>query len=130
MRTIAAKPLSSIEPGWRQVVFSVSEARRALPYIARVIRDAAEAYHKAQRCRALLDGERLTPARAMLISQLDGALQMLNSATDECNAVGVDVRDLSKGSVAFRADLNGRQVSLLWRLGEPFERAWDDLPRS
>ena len=129
MRTIAAKPLSSIEPGWRQVVFSVAEARRALPYIARVIRDAVEAYHKAQRCRALLDGERLTSARAILIRQLDSALQLLNSATDECNAVGVDVRDLSKGAVAFRSELNGRQVSLLWRLGEPCERAWGDLQR-
>ena len=130
MGIVTAKPLSSIEPGWREVVFSIAEARRALPYIARVVRDAVESYRAAQHCRGLLDGERLASARSLLIGQLEGAPQTLNVAMDECNAVGADLRDLSQGIVAFRAEIDGRPASLLWRLGEPCDRAWRELLRA
>lgn len=116
---------SDTEVGWREVVFSVREAQRALPYVARILRDAAQAYREVQECRQMLATSSITAQqRAELCDRRDAALHRLNRAIDECNAVGADLLDIPLGRVRFNAILDGRKASLIWRLGDPIDNAW------
>jgi len=111
----------------RRVVFSVSEARRALPYVARTVKDICEGYATAQQCRAALAQRPAVAQMDWLVHKRDNALHQLNRAIDECNAVGAEVTNISTGAVRFDATTNGLPVSLLWRLGEPTAGNWADL---
>ena len=112
---------------WPQIVFSLQDARRALAYVCRVVRDATESYHEAQRCRRMLSVNPISREAAQFAERRDRALERLNAATDECNAVGADLLDLSLGLVRFPAQIDGQPVSLLWRLGDPMDDPWRDL---
>ncbi len=110
-----------------RVVFSVSEARRALPYVARAVRDICDGYQTAQRCRAALAQRPDVGKQEWLVHERDTALRQLNRAIDECDAVGAEVTDISTGSIRFEARTGGRAVSLLWRIGEQTTGTWADL---
>jgi hypothetical protein len=117
----------AIGTNWRAVQYSVAEARRALPYVASVASDVAEAYQQVRFCRGLLEQGPSPHERLLLANDRDAALRRLNAAIDECNAVGADLLDLAEGIVAFAANVNERRASLIWRLGEPIARAWSGL---
>lgn len=111
----------------RQVLFDVRHARRALPYVARIARDAAEAYRHVQCCRFALDSRMLMAERSSLEDRREEAMRRLNSCIDECNAVGVDLMNIPSGVVRFRSMIRGKLASLVWRLDEPVDTAWQDL---
>lgn len=103
------------------------QSRRALQYVALVVQDACDAFHTAQSCRAALLQSPDASDAARHEALRDQALRRLNAAADECNAVGADLLDISRGLVRFAAEIDGRPVSLLWRLGENTTQAWRDL---
>jgi hypothetical protein len=119
---VGASPTTEAAP--RAVIFAVADARRALPYVARIARDASEAFLAAQQCRMALDGEGRGVHRTLLIHQRDDALHRLNFAIDECNAVGADLLDFATGLVRFNCQTGGRVVDLHWRLGESVDSPW------
>lgn len=115
---------------WRDVVFSVSEARRALPYIARLVADAADAVQIALDsrdelgCVAVIADRR---RRRELSEQRDSALQRLNRAIDDCEAVGAHLIDVATGRIFLQGLVHERPVCLVWRLGDDVSEAWRDL---
>jgi len=111
----------------RCVVFQVSEARRALPYISRAVVDIQRAYKTAKRCRVALKRSISIDEFNSLEQLRDNALMQMNRAIDECDAVGANVVDMSVGTVQFEARTRGRALSLVWRLGEPTNNAWPDI---
>jgi hypothetical protein len=112
---------------WRDVVFSVPQARTALKYIAHVAGDAVRAFNTVRRCRDLLDEGVSRETRALLCEQRDLAIQRLDQAIDECNQVGVHLFDLESGSLAFPSEIDGRPACLIWRCDWPIEPAWTEL---
>jgi hypothetical protein len=127
MNASAATPLAAAWSGWQQQVFTIDQSRRALRYVALVVQDACDAFHTAQSCRAALLESADARDAARLAVLRDQALRRLNAAADECNAVGADLLDISRGLVRFAAEIDGRPVSLLWRLGESTTGAWRDV---
>jgi hypothetical protein len=113
---------------WRSSRFSIDEARRALPYLARVIRDASAAYREAQFARREILHRSGAASGFALHEQRDAAIRRLNSAIDECNAVGADLLDLDHGLVRFGAELAGRPVSLFWQLDDPLNERCERWP--
>ena len=111
----------------RQVLFDVKHARRALPYVARIARDAADAFRHVQCCRFALDSRMLSIERHTLEDRREEAMRRLNACIDECNAVGVDLMSIPNGVVRFRSMVRGKLVSLVWRLSEPVDTAWQDM---
>ena len=111
----------------RQVLFDVKHARRALPYVARIALDAAEAYRHVQCCRIALDSRMLTAERTAVEDRREEAMRRLNVCIDECNAVGVDLMNIPTGVVRFRSMIRGKLASLVWRLNEPIDTAWQEL---
>jgi hypothetical protein len=112
---------------WHEMVFTVERARAALPYVAIIVDELVDAYRSVQRCRRALEIEWRAPARRHLVVQRDAALTKFNDVMDECDAVGIDLLDLHDGVIAFRCDVDGRSMSLLWRLGEPIRSAWKEF---
>jgi len=126
-------PRQSVGIGWRDVVFSVRAAQRALPYIAGIAADAAEAYRIVQVSREALGTVAVIADRRRrldLCEQRDRALTRLNSAIDDCNAVGAHIVDISSGRVSLPASIDDAPVCLLWRLGDDVGSAWADLVES
>lgn len=112
---------------WRDVLFTVARARRALSYVAAVVIDASDSFRIACDCRrglALATDQQL---RFELAEKRDAALRRLNLAIDECNAVGADLISIPNGVLRFPGMLENRRVSLVWRRGEPVENAWEYL---
>jgi hypothetical protein len=132
-RLAPANALPSLPPslqandGWREVVFTIAQARRALPYVARIARDAAEAFRTVQRCRRLLNRSDRRRARPALCDQRDRALRRLNHAIDDCNAAGAHLVDLARGTLSFQGQVDGRLVCLLWHVDEAIDRAWHEI---
>ena len=124
---VQPRVLPSIQPWrvpWRETRFTLDEARRALPYVARVIDDATEAFVAVQQARAGLAARPGARQRIELGATRDAALRRLNAAIDECDAVGADLLNIRLGVVRFNAEIDCGPVSLLWRLGEPVSDAW------
>lgn len=113
--------------GWREVVFSLADARRALPYVARIAEDAADAFRAAQTCRALLARRLTDRERNHYCERRDRELGRLNAAIDDCNNVGADLIDIPCGVVRFNARVRGESTALIWRIGEPVANAWSEL---
>jgi hypothetical protein len=112
---------------WREVVFSVREARRALPYVARIAADAADAFRRVRVSRQGLEAAAARERRRILCELPHPARPRLDCAIDDCNAVGAHLVDIPEGVVSLPAQINGRAVSLLWRLGESIHAPWHDL---
>ena len=104
-----------------------ARAPRALPYVARIALDAAEAYRHVQCCRIALDSRMLIAERTAVEDRREEAMRRLNVCIDECNAVGVDLMNIPTGVVRFRSMIRGRLASLVWRLNEPIDSAWQEL---
>lgn len=124
---VVRAPRKRLDQAWRDVRFTVAEARRALPYVDRVLRDADHALAVVQDARLRLAVDPDSPGQERLIEQRDRAIRRLNETIDECHAVGVAYLDLSRCLVAFRSLINGRDVLLMWRVGEPIETAWSSI---
>lgn len=114
------------QSSWRLTLFSIVEARRALPYVARIIQDAADAFKLVNDCRSALKADNDSNRRIMIGQRRDAALRRLNAAIDECNNVGVDLLDIAEGIVRFNAHIEGQPATLMWRLGEPITSAWSE----
>jgi Uncharacterized conserved protein (DUF2203) len=127
MSTSIIRTVDAAWVGWDQAVFSVAQSRRALAYLATVVRDAVEAYHVIMHCRVMLKSASEAKEIARWSTLRDQALRQLNRAADDCNAVGADLLDLSVGQIRLAAMIEDRAVSLLWRLGEPVEGRWAEL---
>lgn len=112
----------------RAETFTVEDARRLLPYLSRIVSDAQSAYHNAKRLRTLLKVVTDRVRRTELLTDLTAFLRRLDAATDECNAVGATIVDLSRGTVAIPARTDDhRPVTLIWRIGEPMTMPWIEV---
>jgi hypothetical protein len=112
---------------WRQRVFDLNEARRAAAYLAPIVREAHEAYRTIMECRGSLAAGATFPSPSELDERRSDALSRLDAASDECNAVGVDLIDLRRGLVRFPALVGGRAASLMWSVGDSIDDLWPEL---
>lgn len=130
LRQVIAPYKASPRQSWRDVVFTVGEARRALPYVARLAADAADAFRIVNESREAL-GQISAIAdrnlRRTLCEQRDRALRRLDSAIDDCEGVGAHLVDIDSGLVCLPGEVEDRSVCLLWRVGQDIPSAWSDL---
>ncbi len=115
--------------------FTLQEAEELLPRIEQLIRTAVEARSEAAGHEGALErvtsritymgGVEIDPAdyaqRKWLKRSAEVALQQ---AAEEIHAAGVLIKDIEIGLVDFPALLDGREVLLCWKLGEPRIDHW------
>jgi hypothetical protein len=126
------KPLAEKKPRY----FSVDEANKALPLVRAIVGDIVCQYrlveglqHRVSRVLA----ERRRPSEdlyseelAQTQSELETEEEKLRNYIEELKGLGVELKS-EDGLCDFRCIMDGREVYLCWRLGEPEVMYWHEL---
>ena len=59
--------------------------------------------------------------------ELAKAAAELSSLVEKVQEMGCELKDIDQGLIDFRAEREGREVYLCWKLGEPDIRWWHEL---
>lgn len=117
--------------------YTAEEANAALPLVRRIVEDISTLAHamreRHQRLtKATQTGQgKLTAAHAEEVQQmqetLDHDAEQLRDYIQELEALSVELKDYFLGLIDFRAKMDGREVYLCWKLGEPYVGHWHEL---
>src|SRR5580700_4058554 len=121
--------------GKKRKYFTVEEANKALPLVRMIVGDIVRQYRVVedlQQRLSMVSKDRRRPSKdlyseelAQSQAELDTEEQKLRSYIEELKRLGVEFKgpDLCD----FYSIMNGREVFLCWRLGEPEVSHWHDL---
>ncbi|MCA9055793.1 MAG: DUF2203 domain-containing protein [Planctomycetaceae bacterium] len=126
------------EPAARH--FTIDAANRTLPLVRMIVQDIVDLYNDLDRRRDRLVALRSRrgstsrsaedPYEAEVIqmeSELETDVDQLQGFIDELKKIGAELKDPAIGLVDFPAMIDGREVCLCWRLGEPAVGFWHEL---
>ncbi|MDH4351275.1 MAG: DUF2203 domain-containing protein [Gemmatimonadota bacterium] len=115
--------------------FTRDEANRTLPLVRRIVQDIVDDYGRWKECLAKYelaaanqrpeDGE--SEAAVELRERVDAVAQHINGYIAELEQIGCVLKGFDDGLVDFRGQLEGRDVWLCWRLGEPDVGHWHEI---
>jgi hypothetical protein len=115
--------------------FTVEEANHTLPLVRRIVADIVEEYRRwrervyryelADATRS--PGEPETEEQVVLRRLADESVRRMNGYMEELGLVGCILKGLEEGLVDFYSKLEGRDVFLCWKLGEPEVSHWHEL---
>lgn len=115
--------------------FSLTEAREELPRVEKAVRTAVQCKSNHDQAEEALQnlGHRILMMGGILVDRLavenlknvrSSSAERLRSVMEEITAIGVLVKDLELGLVDFPTLLQGEEVYLCWRMGEPDIQYW------
>jgi hypothetical protein len=114
--------------------FTLEEANSAIPYISRIVEDIVAEYEKWRDCifryeviAAKGTAESENEEQEELRCEVDSVAQRINAFIDELSKVGCIFKGFDGGLVDFRSQLEGRDVFLCWKLGEPEIQHWHEM---
>lgn len=116
--------------------FTAAEANAALPLVRAIVKDITElAVSLRDRHERLtrLGGDRGALGEAYqeelltLQQDFDRAQDQMKDYVQELRGLGVELKDFDTGLVDFPAWMNGHEVYLCWRLGEPEVAHWHEV---
>ena len=117
-------------------IFTLSEARRALPEIAAVVAvmrrrmqrlEQLEVIRSAMRRSTASDGAAAVNEDDGLSAELSKLRRQLNLLLKHLAEQGVEVKDPLRGLIDWRARREGRTVYLCWQPGERTIEWWHEL---
>ena len=119
----------------RGKIFTVTEANRMVPLVARIADDIVATYRDVNRSlQAYEEAKALPPTNGSRETELrrrdaDVAevLERFQSLILEIEALGGTVKDYEQGFVDFYGDVSGEIVYLCWSRGEPSVSHWHRL---
>ena len=115
-------------------LFTVEHANRTLPLVRKIVGDVVTQHRKWRETIFELDlvasnahadeprerAEQLERDAQTLAREIDGYQR-------ELEALGIQLKDRRLGLVDFPSEMNGRNVLLCWRLGEPEVQFWHEM---
>jgi len=107
--------------------FTLQEANRSLPLVARIVRDIVNTHERATQLQARLDESPIIKEAAAIKIQLDETVTRLQNYVDELTRIGVALKDYGSGLIDFPGRHKGRDVYLCWMLGEKSVSYWHEL---
>ena len=121
----------------RRKLFTLQEANATLPLVKAITSDLFKLSHdvweRRQRIESLTAGRELNasdPYTAELAERerdLERDMETLRAYVAELEALGVESKGALEGLVDFPARIDGRDVYLCWRLGEPEISHWHEI---
>ena len=127
-------PPKPAEP--KKKYFTVEEANKALPLVKAIVGDIVRQFHTVselrQRLSALTDTHRrptsdpYSEELAQSQAELEAEEEKLEVFIDELSKLGVELKG-PDGLCDFYSIMDGREVYLCWRLGEPEVMHWHEL---
>ncbi len=117
--------------------FTVAEANSTLPLVRAIVSDIADLARdlreRHERLSRVKSSDRQLPADAYQeeIQQIQAELERdqarMKEYEIELRDLGIELKDYYTGLVDFPCKMDGREVYLCWRLGEPEVAYWHDL---
>jgi hypothetical protein len=117
--------------------FTPEEANAALPLVRAIAQDLADlskdVIDRRERLARLTEGrdstasDPYTEELAEIERELEGDTQRLYGFVQELRDLGVEPKNGPEGLVDFPCMMDGREVYLCWKLGEPEVLFWHDL---
>lgn len=120
----------------RPRLYTLSQARRSLPGLAAVVmvmRDKARRLDELQALRASMrrssgaDGNPLTTDDTELQAELAKLERQIGELIAHIGRQDVEVKDIRRGLLDWRAERDGRVVYLCWQYGERTVSFWHEL---
>ncbi len=116
--------------------FTVEEANKALPLVRMIVGDIVRQYRVVEDLQQRLSGvsrerrrnsnDLYTEELAQSQAELEAEEAKLGSFIDELKRLGVEFKGPA-GLCDFYSIMDGREVFLCWRLGEPEVSYWHDI---
>lgn len=115
--------------------FTVEEANRTLPLVSRIITDIVEEHavwrerlRRYELVAASSRGDGAEPEEQVrLREEVEEAARRIEGYIAELEMVGCLFKGFEQGLVDFYGKLNGRDILLCWKLGEPAIEYWHEL---
>jgi len=117
--------------------FTVSEANATLPLVRAIVRDvtelAADLRDRHERISRFQPTDRLGLSEAhqeellQVQAELERGLEQMQGYERELAQLGVELKDRLTGLIDFPSWMNGREVYLCWRQGDPEVAHWHEL---
>ncbi|GBD32106.1 MAG: hypothetical protein KatS3mg081_2177 [Gemmatimonadales bacterium] len=115
--------------------FTVEEANRTLPLVRRVVGDIVDEYRRWREnvyryeliAATRAPGQPETDEQVALRRLVDQSAHKINGYMEELALVGCLFKGFEEGLVDFYSKLEGRDVFLCWKLGEPEVSYWHEL---
>jgi hypothetical protein len=124
----------------KKKLFTIDEANNALPLVRAIVTDIVAKYREVSERKARLDqirDSRKASGRGphdlyreelvQVEEELDKEVTLLQEFIEELEALGVELKDISRGLIDFRSLMDGREVYLCWLLGEEEVGHWHEL---
>ncbi len=126
--SIDQKHITTLEPAaLDRKQFTVAEANRSLPYVARVVDDVMSVYKRIVDLRRGLEDIGAGDESLELERDYERSMDRLGELVDELHMVGVELKDFEKGLIDFPAEHNGREILLCWQQGEQAVTHWHEI---
>lgn len=116
--------------------FTLDEVESLLPRLSELLLQMQErkAEHDRLQAKIVEFQRKLTSNGHVIEKELNEARQELaqaaaqvNSLIEKVQELGCELKDIDQGLVDFRAEREGREVYLCWKLGEPGIGWWHEL---
>jgi hypothetical protein len=121
----------------KRKLYTVAEANATLPLIRAIVRDVAELANslreRHERLTRVEPGERSQMGQAYreelehVRKELERDQERMGEYEQELKKLGVELKDYYTGLIDFPSWMEGREVFLCWRLGEPDIGHWHEL---
>lgn len=111
-------------------IWTLAEARRALPLVKRIVRDIVDRCREVMNFREIAESKARRGLRDQAEDAIDQARDLvpeLERLLGELTELGVELKDPTSGLTDFRAKLEDRVVYLCWKLGEADIDHWHEL---
>jgi hypothetical protein len=116
----ARKPVS------RKKYFTAAQANAMLPLVCRIVQDITALAGELRKCQeriAHLQGEE----SVRLEDEFERGRERMTELIEELRKLGVELKDFFTGLVDFPCWMDGREVYLCWRQGEPEVGHWHEV---
>jgi hypothetical protein len=117
--------------------FTPAQANAMLPLVSRIVRDITELAHELrdrhQRLTRLMprDEREVSTAHREELQHIEADLergrQKMEEFESELRQLGVLLKDYFSGLIDFPCWMDGREVYLCWKLGEPEVAHWHEI---
>src|SRR5262249_35728898 len=115
--------------------YTPAEANAALPLVRSILRDLTELVasiqERQQRLLNIRNAGKIDEAHEEeiehMVDEFEADQEKMRDYEEELKSLNVELKDHFTGLVDFRSWMDGREVYLCWRLGEPEVSHWHEL---
>jgi hypothetical protein len=113
--------------------YTVEQANASLPLLKMIVRDitvlAQTLTEQHRRLNRLQEAPDPAPEAELdaVLADFESAQEQMHAYEQELKELQVEIKDYQTGLIDFPARMDGRDVYLCWRLGEPEVAHWHEL---